>query len=160
VSAVDLIKGIGLCAGLEAREVPGATGTLLTNFDGKAALAIEEFRSGRDFVYIHVEAPDECSHQGDLAGKIEAMRLIDGKIFGPVLAYLKTCGEPYRVLLAPDHRTPVEIRTHSPEPVPYMFFDSENPLPLSGQKAFSEAAGGLGPYFDSGCALADRFFGG
>jgi 2,3-bisphosphoglycerate-independent phosphoglycerate mutase len=111
-------------------------------------------------VYIHVEAPDECGHQGDLAGKIESMRLIDEKIFAPVLAYLKTCGEPYRVLLVPDHRTPVEIRTHSSEPVPYVFFDSEHPLPPSEQKTFSEAAGELGPYFDSGFSLAAHFFGG
>ncbi|MDR2296121.1 MAG: cofactor-independent phosphoglycerate mutase [Clostridiales Family XIII bacterium] len=159
VAAVDLIKGIGLCAGLDARDIPGATGTLLTNFDGKAACAIEEFRSGKDFVYIHVEAPDECGHQGDLAGKIEAMRLTDEKIFAPVLAYLQGCGEPYRVLVVPDHRTPIAIRTHSSEPVPYVFFDSEKPLPPDEGKVFSEAAGEAGPYFDSGPALADHFFG-
>ena len=160
VAAVDLIKGIGLCAGLDARDIPGATGTLLTNFDGKAAGAIEEFRSGKDFVYVHVEAPDECGHQGDLAGKIEAMRLTDEKILAPVLAYLQGCGEAYRVLVVPDHRTPIEIRTHSSEPVPYVFFDSENPLPPDESKAFSEAAGERGPHFDSGPALAARFFGG
>jgi 2,3-bisphosphoglycerate-independent phosphoglycerate mutase len=160
VAAVDLIKGIGLCAGLEARDVPGATGTLLTDFDAKARVAIDEFRSGKDFVYIHVEAPDECGHQGDLSGKIESMRLIDEKIFAPVYSYLKTCGEPYRVLVLPDHRTPIELRTHSLEPVPYVFFDSERPLPPSDEKAFSETAGELGPYYESGCALADRFFGG
>jgi 2,3-bisphosphoglycerate-independent phosphoglycerate mutase len=159
VAAVDLIKGIGLCAGLDARDIPGATGTLLTNFDGKAEGAIEAFRSGKDFVYIHVEAPDECGHQGDLAGKVESLRLIDEKIFGPVLAYLQGCGEPYRVLVLPDHRTPIEIRTHSSEPVPYVFFDSEKPLPPDARKAFSEAACELGPRFDSGCALADHFFG-
>jgi 2,3-bisphosphoglycerate-independent phosphoglycerate mutase len=160
VAAVDLIKGIGLCAGLDARDIPGATGTLLTNFAGKASGAIEEFRSGKDFVYIHVEAPDECGHQGDLAGKVESMRLTDEKIFGPVLEYLRGCGEPYRILVVPDHRTPIEIRTHSSEPVPYVLFSSENPLPPSDHKAFSEAAGGLGPSFDSGCALAEHFFGG
>jgi 2,3-bisphosphoglycerate-independent phosphoglycerate mutase len=159
VAGVDLIKGIGLCAGLDARDVPGATGTLLTNFDGKAACAIEEFRSGKDFVYIHVEAPDECGHQGDLAGKIEAMRLTDEKIFGPLLDYLRGCGESYRVLLVPDHRTPIEIRTHSLEPVPYLFFDSEKALPPDARKAFSETAGERGPHFDSGPALANRFFG-
>ncbi|MDR2295401.1 MAG: cofactor-independent phosphoglycerate mutase [Clostridiales Family XIII bacterium] len=159
VAGVDLIKGIGLCAGLDARDIPGATGTLLTNFDGKAAGTIEEFRSGKDFVYIHVEAPDECGHQGDLAGKIEAMRLTDEKIFAPVLEYLRGCGEAYRVLLVPDHRTPIEIRTHSSEPVPYLFFNSEKPLPPDARKAFSETAGERGPYFDSGPALAGHFFG-
>jgi 2,3-bisphosphoglycerate-independent phosphoglycerate mutase len=160
VAAVDLIKGIGLCAGLDARRIEGATGTLLTNYEGKAAGAIEEFRSGKDFVYIHVEAPDECGHQGDLAGKIESLSLIDEKIFGPVSEYLKTCGEAYRILTVPDHRTPIELRTHSSEPVPYVLFDSEHPLPPSADKAFTEAAGALGPRFESGVALANRFFGG
>jgi 2,3-bisphosphoglycerate-independent phosphoglycerate mutase len=160
VAAVDLIKGIGLCAGLDAPGIEGATGTLLTNFGGKADGAIEAFRSGKDFVYIHVEAPDECGHQGDLPGKIESMRRIDEKIFGPVLAYLETCGEAYRILVVPDHRTPIELRTHSSEPVPYVFFDSEHPLPPSADKAFTEAAGAGGPCFESGCALADHFFGG
>ncbi|MDR2088135.1 MAG: cofactor-independent phosphoglycerate mutase [Clostridiales Family XIII bacterium] len=159
VAAVDLIKGIGLCAGLDARDIPGATGTLLTSFAGKAEGAIAEFRSGKDFVYIHVEAPDECGHQGDLPGKIESMRRIDTDIFAPVLAYLQGCGEPYRVLVVPDHRTPIEIRTHSSEPVPYVFFDSERPLPSDADKAFSEAAGERGPRFAGGPALADHFFG-
>ncbi|MDR2770473.1 MAG: cofactor-independent phosphoglycerate mutase [Clostridiales Family XIII bacterium] len=159
VAAVDLIKGIGLCAGLDARDIPGATGTLLTNFGGKAAGAIEAFQSGKDFVYIHVEAPDECGHQGDLAGKIESLRLTDEKIFAPVLAYLQGCGEAYRVLVVPDHRTPIEIRTHSSEPVPYVFFDSEHPLPPDASKTFSEAAGERGPYIGSGQALAEHFFG-
>jgi 2,3-bisphosphoglycerate-independent phosphoglycerate mutase len=160
VAAVDLIKGIGLCAGLDAPSIEGATGTLLTNFAGKAEGAIAEFRSGKDFVYIHVEAPDECGHQGDLAGKIESLRLTDEKIFGPVLAYLETCGEPYRILTVPDHRTPIELRTHSSEPVPYVLFDSEHPQAPSADKAFTEAAGAAGPHFESGCALANRFFGG
>jgi 2,3-bisphosphoglycerate-independent phosphoglycerate mutase len=160
VAAVDLIKGIGLCAGLDARDVQGATGTLLTNFEGKAQCAIEEFRSGKDFVYIHVEAPDECGHQGDLPGKIESMRRIDEDVFAPVSAYLRDCGEAYRILVVPDHRTPIEIRTHSSEPVPYVFFDSARSLPPAADKAFSEAAGERGPYFDSGAALADHFFGG
>jgi 2,3-bisphosphoglycerate-independent phosphoglycerate mutase len=160
VAAVDLIKGIGLCAGLDARDIPGATGTLLTNFAGKAQGAIEEFRSGKDFVYIHVEAPDECGHQGDLSGKIESMRRIDADVFAPVLAYLRGCGEAYRILVVPDHRTPIEIRTHSSEPVPYVLFDSERPLPPAADKAFSEAAGERGPHFADGAALADHFFGG
>ncbi|MDR1028338.1 MAG: 2,3-bisphosphoglycerate-independent phosphoglycerate mutase, partial [Clostridiales Family XIII bacterium] len=99
VSAVDLIKGIGICAGLEAVDVEGATGTLDTNFLGKAAKAVEAFRSGKDFVYLHVEAPDECSHQGDRAGKVRALERIDRDVMGPILAYLETSGEDYRVLV-------------------------------------------------------------
>ncbi|MDR0569843.1 MAG: cofactor-independent phosphoglycerate mutase [Clostridiales Family XIII bacterium] len=159
VAAVDLIKGIGLCAGLSAPEVPGATGTLLTDFGGKARAAIEAFGSGKDFVYIHVEAPDECAHQGDLPGKLEAMRLIDEKVFKPVVDYLEGTGEAYRVLVVPDHKTPMEIRTHSSEPVPFVLFDSENRLPEDEGKAFSESAGERGGFYGSGAALADRFFG-
>ncbi|MDR3296575.1 MAG: cofactor-independent phosphoglycerate mutase [Clostridiales Family XIII bacterium] len=160
ISAVDLIKGIGLCAGLDVRDIPGATGTLRTNFTGKAEGAVAEFKNGKDFVYIHVEAPDECGHQGDLEGKIESMRRIDAEVFKPVHDYLKACGEPYRILVVPDHRTPMEMRTHSAEPVPFVLFDSENPLPEDAGKAFSEQAGQKGTYYDSGHALADRFFGG
>ncbi|MDR1571851.1 MAG: cofactor-independent phosphoglycerate mutase [Clostridiales Family XIII bacterium] len=159
ISAVDLIKGIGICAGLDARDIPGATGTLKTNFRGKAEGAIAEFSRGRDFVYIHVEAPDECSHQGDLQGKIESLRRIDREVFEPVREWLERCGEPYRILIVPDHRTPMEIRTHSSEPVPFVLYDSERPLPPDEGKAFSEASGARGGSYPSGCALAGRFFG-
>jgi 2,3-bisphosphoglycerate-independent phosphoglycerate mutase len=80
ISAVDLIKGIGICAGLDAIDVPGATGTIHTNFEGKASAAIEQFKEGKDFIYLHLEAPDECSHQGDIEGKIKSLELIDEKI--------------------------------------------------------------------------------
>jgi 2,3-bisphosphoglycerate-independent phosphoglycerate mutase len=158
ISAVDLIKGIGICAGLSARAIPGATGTLLTNFAGKAEGAIAEFESGKDFVYIHVEAPDECSHQGDMEGKIESLRKTDELVFKPVFEYLEGTGEPFRTLVVPDHRTPLEIRTHSSEPVPFVLYESAKPLPQDAGKAFSETAGSKGSYYESGCALADRFF--
>jgi 2,3-bisphosphoglycerate-independent phosphoglycerate mutase len=159
ISAVDLIKGIGLCAGLRARMIPGATGTLLTNFRGKADGAIEEFKSGRDFVYIHIEAPDECSHQGDLNGKLESLEKTDKEVFKPVFEYLQGTGEAFKILIVPDHRTPIEIRTHSSEPVPFVLYESENALPRDEDKAFSESSGSKGTYYDSGCALAERFFG-
>ncbi|GHU49008.1 homoserine kinase [Clostridia bacterium] len=160
IAAVDLIKGIGLCAGLSAIDIPGATGTLLTNFSGKAEGAINEFKNGKDFIYIHVEAPDECSHQGDLEGKLESMKHIDEKIFKTVADYLESTGEAYRILIVPDHKTPMEIRTHSSEPVPFVLFDSNNVLPPDEEKAFSESAGERsGNLYRSGHALADRFFG-
>jgi 2,3-bisphosphoglycerate-independent phosphoglycerate mutase len=158
VAAVDLIKGIGLCAGLSAVTVPGATGTLLTNYNGKADCTINAFREGYDFVYIHVEAPDECAHQGDLEGKIESLIRIDREIVKPVLDYLSASGETYRILIVPDHRTPMELRTHTSEPVPFVLFDSEIKRSEDTEKAFSESSGEKGIYYDSGCALAKRFF--
>ena len=158
VAAVNLLKGIGRCAGMDCPEVSGATGTLHTNYDGKAAAAINAFKNGVDFVFIHVEAPDECAHTGDLDGKIKSLELIDEKIFGPVADFLVNCGEPYRVLVMPDHMTPMEIRTHSREPVPFVMYDSRNKRTYDDAKNFSEACGARGRFFDNGGDLADYFF--
>ncbi|MCL1918578.1 MAG: cofactor-independent phosphoglycerate mutase [Peptococcaceae bacterium] len=159
ISGVNLIKGIGVCAGLSSVNVPGADGTLQTNYEGKALAAIDEFRKGREFVYIHVEAPDECAHNGDLQGKVKSLELIDEKIVKSVTAYLAGLGEPYRILVVPDHRTPMEIRTHSAEPVPFVLFDSENVRPVEGGRVFTELSGEGGSYrMASGCALANTFF--
>lgn len=157
VSAVDLIKGIGLCAGLSSVDVEGATGTLDTNYDGKVEAAVNAFESGSDFVYIHVEAPDECSHQGNTEEKIKALELIDSKVVSPLVNYLKGSGEDFRILIVPDHRTPVAIRTHSDEPVPFVIYDSRNNI-LNEQNAFTEKSGATGKYFEKGSALADYFF--
>ncbi|MDR0292907.1 MAG: cofactor-independent phosphoglycerate mutase [Oscillospiraceae bacterium] len=158
VAAVNLLKGIGRCAGMDCADVPGANGTLHTNYQGKAEAAVKAFEQGRDFVFIHVEAPDECSHTGDREGKLASLQRIDRKVFGPVTDYLKSTGEPYRVLVLPDHKTPLEIQTHSTEPVPFILYDSENPLPPDGAKAFSETCGARGRFFESGPALAAYFF--
>lgn len=158
ISAVDLIKGIAICAGLESRDVEGATGTLHTNFEGKAQATIASFQEGKDFVYLHLEAPDECSHQGDLEGKIKALELIDQKVATPVVAYLKDAGEAFRILVVPDHRTPLAIRTHSSDPVPFVLYDSRNQQEQDGRNCFAEDAGKLGKFFDSGYQLADYFF--
>jgi 2,3-bisphosphoglycerate-independent phosphoglycerate mutase len=158
VSAVDLIKGIGICAGLESIDVEGATGTLKTNFKGKADAVIAALDGGKDFVYVHLEAPDECSHQGNRAEKIEALERIDAEVAAPIVSYLKNSGEDYRVLVVPDHRTPLEIRTHSDEPVPYVLYDSAKDA-KNENNAFTELSGAQGKYFDSGCALSEYFFG-
>ena len=159
ISAVDLIKGIGISAGLTAASVEGATGTLQTNFKGKAEKAIEAFRGGKDFVYLHVEAPDECSHQGNLKEKMEAIKRIDEEIVGPMVDWLAGSGEDYKILVVPDHRTPLEIRTHSDEPVPYVLFDSRAQRSGTGEdRRFSETAALSGGFFDSGKALAEYFF--
>jgi 2,3-bisphosphoglycerate-independent phosphoglycerate mutase len=123
ISAVDLIKGIGIYAGLDVIEVPGATGYLDTNFKGKAAAAVEALRE-RDFVFVHVEAPDEASHSGKLADKLKAIELFDELIVGPVLEGIKQYGE-YRVLCAPDHPTPLVLMTHTSDPVPFIIYSGE-----------------------------------
>ena len=164
ISAVDLIKGIGICAGLEPVKVEGATGTLLTNFKGKGEAAIEAFRRGKDLAYIHVEAPDECAHQGNRAGKIESLERIDTDIVAPIHAWLEENrekhGEEYRILIVPDHRTPVVIRTHTDEPVPYVLYDSAAAAEglFDIRNAFSERAAEAGEPVRSGRELADRFF--
>lgn len=158
ISAVDLIKGIALCAGLDSVDVEGATGTLHTNFDGKAQAAVEEFKKGKDFVYMHLEGPDECSHQGDQPGKIKCLELIDAKIAKPIVEYLKGTGEPFRVLVVPDHRTPLCIRTHSSTPVPFVVYDSTKDQGNDESRAFNETSGEMGKSFGSGYELADYFF--
>ena len=124
VCAVDLIKGIGLCAGLNVPSVPGATGTLDTNYRGKMEAALRELETGADFVYLHVEAPDECGHQGSYTDKIESIRRIDSEILCPLLKQLHRSGEPFRLLLLPDHPTPVYARTHTRDAVPFVLYDS------------------------------------
>lgn len=122
ISAVDLIKGIGIASGMKAVEVEGATGNIHTNFKGKAEAALKELREGRDFVYIHVEAPDECGHQGQLKDKIRSIELIDRDVLGVLLKGLE--GEDYSLLILPDHPTPIAIKTHSSDPVPYLIYRS------------------------------------
>lgn len=158
ISAVDLIKGIGLCAGLHSVDVEGVTGTIHTNFDGKAEAAIQEWKRGQDLVYLHVEAPDECSHQGDLEGKIKSMELIDQKIMKPILDYLTSTGEAFKILIVPDHRTPMAIRTHSATPVPFVIYDSSNEKALDPNRSFAEDSGEMGMKFENGYELTDYFF--
>lgn len=124
VCAVDLIKGIGICAGCDIYNVDGATGDYDTNYSGKADAAIKAFET-HDLVYVHVEAPDECGHQGDAGLKKSSIELIDEKILSHVYDYLKESGENFRIMCLPDHPTPVEIRTHSIDPVPFFIYDSQ-----------------------------------
>ena len=125
ISAVDLIKGIGLCAEMESIDVEGATGNVHTNYTGKAEAAIDAFRRGVELVYVHVEGPDECGHRAEIENKVRSIELIDEKILAPVYAYLKDCGEPFKIMILPDHPTPIAIRTHSIDPVPFLIYSSE-----------------------------------
>lgn len=126
ISAVDLIKGIGLCAEMTPINVEGATGNIHTNFEGKATAAISAFKEGYDLVYVHVEAPDECGHRGEMENKVKSIELIDRKILAPIFEYLSNCDEDFKVMVLPDHPTPIEIRTHSSEPVPFLIYSSKS----------------------------------
>lgn len=124
ISAVDLIKGIGICAGMKSIDVDGATGNVHTNWSGKADAAIEAFENEMDFVYIHVEAPDECGHRAELDNKVLSIEKIDELILGPVYDYLVSTGEDFKIMVLPDHPTPIVMRTHSSDPVPFMIYSS------------------------------------
>jgi 2,3-bisphosphoglycerate-independent phosphoglycerate mutase len=117
VSAVDLVRGLGLLAGLTAPIVPGATGFVDTNYQGKVDAATD-ILNDHDFAYVHVEAPDECGHMGDATLKTEAISAFDDKVVGPLWRHMEERGEPYRLLVCMDHRTPCLVRSHTREPVP------------------------------------------
>ena len=119
ISAVDLIHGIGLGLGMRSIPVENITGNYHTDFAAKGRAAMKALQEGLDFVYIHVEAPDECGHQNQLAEKVWSIEQIDAQIVGPVLSYLEGCGENFSVLLLPDHATPLALRTHTDDAVPF-----------------------------------------
>ena len=125
ISAVDLLKGIAVGAGLKNIEVEGANGGLHTNYEGKANAAVDALlKDGYDFAYIHVEAPDEMGHQGSMERKIQAIENLDEKVIKVVYDALTASGEDFRMLVLPDHPTPIVLRTHSSDPVPYILYDS------------------------------------
>lgn len=129
ISAVDLLKGIAIGAGMQVIQVEGANGGLDTNYEGKAEAAVDVLlNGGADFVYVHLEAPDEMGHQGSLERKIQAIENLDQRIIRIVKEQMDASGEPYRMLVLPDHPTPLRIRTHSSEPVPYLLYDSRKRL--------------------------------
>ncbi len=137
ISAVDLIKGIGLCAKMKSIDVEGATGNVHTNYKGKAEAAINAFKEGSDYVYVHVEGPDECGHRAETENKVIAIEKIDSLILAPVLEYLRGCGEEFKIMILPDHPTPIRLRTHTIDPVPFMIYSSANEF--DGVETFSEA---------------------
>lgn len=131
ISAVDLLKGIAVGAGMENIYVDGANGGLHTNYKGKAEAAADALLKGKDFAYIHVEAPDEMGHQGSLEKKVQAIEFIDREVIKTVIERLEASGEAYRLLVLPDHPTPVSVRTHTAAAVPYLLYDSTAPLEKS-----------------------------
>lgn len=138
IAAVDLIKGIGKCAGMETPGVPGATGTPYTDFDSKGRAAVKAFEDGAQLVYVHVEAPDESGHKGDAILKVNTVEMIDKHIVSKVYDYLKGGDSPFKIMILPDHPTPCSIRTHTSSPVPYLIYSSEEKI-KSGVEAFNEA---------------------
>lgn len=125
ISAVDLLKGIAVGAGMKVIEVAGANGTLHTNYEGKASAAVDVLlKEDYDFVYIHVEAPDEMGHQGNIENKIKAIEYLDQRVIKPVMEAMDKSGVDYRMLILPDHPTPIQYRTHTDEPVPYLLYDN------------------------------------
>lgn len=158
ISAVDLIKGIGICAEMEVIEVEGVTGNCHTNYEGKADACINCFKDGCDFVYVHVEGPDECGHRGEIENKVMSIEKIDGIILKKVYDYLKESGEDFKILVLPDHPTPIEIRTHSHEYVPFFLYDSTKEE--KGPETFTEiTAGECATVIDDGSTLLDIMIG-
>lgn len=156
ISAVDLTKGLGVYAGFEVINVPGATGWIDTNYVGKAEHALFALKS-RDIVYLHVEAPDEAGHTGDVKNKIKAIEDFDEFIVGNVMHGMQQFDE-YRILALPDHPTPLEIRTHSAEPVPFVLYDSRSERkggPVSYDERIADRKDAL--IFKEGYMLMDHF---
>ena len=153
VSAVDLLRGIGKCANMEAPEIKGVTGYIDTDFTAKKDEAIRLFEKGNDLVYIHMEAPDECGHRGEVQNKVKSIELIDEMVVGPMLKYLEN--EPHRVLVMPDHPTPLTVKTHVSDPVPYLIFDSQ--VKRTGVDSVNEkTAKETGNFIEFGPSIMDR----
>lgn len=156
ISAVDLIKGIGICAGLNSVDVEGSTGNIHTNFKGKAVAALKELEAGNDFVYVHVEAPDECGHRYEIENKVKSIEFIDELVAGTIIEGLKKY-EDYRILVLPDHPTPLSLRTHTSDPVPFILYQKSKEKP-SGVLGYDEfQAKSTGKYIDEGYTLMDYF---
>ena len=155
ISAVDLLKGIAVGAGMQVVQVKGATGSLDTNYIGKAQAAIDALlKDNQDFVYIHIEAPDEMGHQGNVHHKVQSIEEIDKNVISVVKNALDEAKEPYRILVLPDHPTPICMRTHTSEPVPYVLFDSTQVQ--NKDAVFSEkTASATGVYLAEGYRLLD-----
>ncbi|MCQ4021908.1 MULTISPECIES: cofactor-independent phosphoglycerate mutase [unclassified Ruminococcus] len=156
ISAVDLLKGIGICAGMKTPEVEGATGYIDTNFTGKLEAALECLKNDCDFAYIHIEAPDECGHRGEQENKIRAIELIDEKILTPLVSQLEKMGD-FAVMVLPDHPTPLSIRTHCGDPVPYLIYRSNDEKASGVSVLDEESAKATGVYVEEGYTLMNRF---
>ncbi|MBQ3069421.1 MAG: cofactor-independent phosphoglycerate mutase [Clostridia bacterium] len=157
VSAVDLLKGIARLNGMTVCEVEGATGYIDTNFEGKREAAVEALKNGHDLVYIHLEAPDECGHRGEADNKVRSLEEIDRRVLQPLLEELESLGE-YTLLICPDHPTPLCVKTHTSDAVPYLLYRSTETV-NSGATRFTEATAATGHHIEKGYTLMNRFLG-
>jgi len=160
VSAVDLLKGIAVGAGMGVADVEGATGGLHTNYEGKVDAACKALlEDGYDFAYIHVEAPDEMGHQGSVEKKVRAIHYLDTRVIGPVVEKLQAVGVDFRLLVLPDHPTPIRVRTHTSDSVPYLLYDSTSINNKSESRSYNEREGCAGGIqIAEGHKLIDRLF--
>lgn len=156
ISAVDLLKGIGKFSGMSVVEVEGATGYIDTNFEGKAKAAVEEFKRGQDFVYIHVEAPDECGHRNEMENKVRSIELIDELVLGPVVEELRKMGD-FKVLVTPDHPTPLALKTHTNDAVPFLIYDSRKDYAGTAEGFSENTAKASGLYIEKGFTMMKKF---
>ena len=157
ISAVDLLKGIAIAAGMDAPDVPGATGYIDTNFEGKANAAVEALKTTSDFVYIHIEAPDECGHRFEPDNKVKSIEYIDSRVLPIVLKGLEEIGDDYKIMILPDHPTPLSTRTHASDPVPYMIYQKSKETDSGVESINEESAKLTGKYIENGYDLMPRF---
>lgn len=158
ISAVDLLKGIAVGAEMKVIEVPGANGTLHTNYEGKAMAAVKVLlEDDYDFVYIHVEAPDEMGHQGSITNKVQSIEFLDQRVIKVVMEEMKKAGADYRMLVMPDHPTPIRLRTHTSNPVPYLLYDSTSELNMKHHYNETEAETS-GNVIKDGYTVINRLF--
>ncbi|MBQ7132813.1 MAG: cofactor-independent phosphoglycerate mutase [Oscillospiraceae bacterium] len=155
ISAVDLLKGIGKFAEMNVVFVDNATGYIDTNFEGKAQAALDEFANGQDFVYVHIEAPDECGHRNEVQNKVRSIEIIDEKVLGPILDELEKY-KNYKILIMPDHPTPLSLMTHTNDAVPFLMYTRRETF--DGAETFNEkTAKASGIYFEKGYTIMDDF---
>ena len=158
ISAVDLVKGIGMLADLKIIEVDGITGNYETNFSGKANTAVDELLNGLDFVYVHMEAPDECGHHGDYENKVYSIEQIDEKVIKTVMERLTQAGEDFAMLVCPDHPTPVAIKTHISDPIPYLLYTNVRNLSNGATRYTEDEAARTKTYVPEGHMLIQKLF--
>lgn len=156
ISAVDLIKGLGILAGMDSIDVKGATGNIDTNYLGKAQAALDALSQGKDFVFVHIEAPDECGHRYEIDNKVKSIELIDELVVASLIKGLEVY-EDYKILVLPDHPTPLSLRTHTRDPVPYIFYQKSRAKKGSSMTYNEKNAQDTGIFIGSGTDLMAKF---
>lgn len=159
ISAVDLLKGIAISAGMNAPDVEGATGYIDTNYAGKVAAAITEWDSGQDLVYLHFEGPDECGHRNEPENKVKCIELIDEKVLTPLIEKLDSTGEDYKIMILPDHPTPIVTGTHASDPVPFLIYEKNREIESGVTSIDEETAKTTGVFVEKGHELMKIFLG-